>query len=232
MINQFIIAAETKKKAPAKKKAAPKEAAPAPQEKMHQPGTYFYENGILSLADAFKKDTVMPLVYQIMEYNLMPPEVAPERITLMINSPGGSVDACLTLIDAMKTSSIPVDTFCTGMAASCGIITLMAGEHRYASTTSQIMSHQYSGGNGGKEHEIYGRMKSFDFTSRWIEKHYAECTGLSVKKIRKHLLGPTDVWLSAEEAMEWGIIDEVLDPYMVNRNLRAARKELSAKFDE
>lgn len=218
----LIAGKKTEKKKKEKKVEEVKEQkAPARQQ---QPGSYLQENGILILADQFKQDTVMPLVAQIIEYNLMEPEVAPERITLMINSPGGRVDSCLTLIDTMKTSAIPVDTFCTGMAASCGVLTLMAGEHRYASSTSQIMSHQYSAGSGGKEHELYGRIKSFEHTSRWMEDHYAECTGNSIKKIRKHLLGPTDVWLTAEEALDWNIIDEILDPYAVNKQLKLARQ--------
>jgi ATP-dependent Clp endopeptidase proteolytic subunit ClpP len=209
------------KKAPAKKTTAPKKKAPAKKKEeevqapaiMAQPGTYNREGGLLFLADDFKKETILPLVMAITEYNLMPEELAPERITIMINSPCGRVDSCLMLIDAMKTSSTPVDTFCTGLAASCGILTLMAGEHRMSSSTAQIMSHQYAAGAAGKEHELYGRMKSFEHTSEWMETHYAACTGMSVKNIRKHLLGPTDVWLSAAEALSYNIIDQVVNPY-------------------
>jgi len=206
--------APVKKKAPAKKKpAAKKEEEVQTPPVMAQPGTYNRESGLLFLADDFKKETTLPLVMAITEYNLMDEDLAPDRITLMINSPGGRVDSCLMLIDAMKTSSIPVDTFCTGLAASCGILTLMAGAHRMSSSTAQIMSHQYAAGSSGKEHELYGRMKSFEHTSEWMETHYAHCTGLSVKKIRKHLLGPTDVWLTADEARSYNIIDQVVNPY-------------------
>lgn len=190
---------------------------------MSQPGTYLRENGIITLADDFKKESVMPLVYAIQEYNLMPEELQPERITLLINSPGGRVDSCLTLIDTMLSSVIPVDTFCTGMAASCGILTLMAGEHRMASSTSQIMSHQYAAGSSGKEHELYGRLKSFEQTSEWMVKHYEECTGLSRALIRDKLLCPTDVWMGATEAFDFNIIDEVVDPYAMRETIRTMR---------
>jgi ATP-dependent Clp protease, protease subunit len=223
MLNAIL---NTTKKTPAKKapakKAAPKKKAVKKVEEvkaplvMSQPGTYVRENGLLFLADDFKKETTLPLVMAIAEYNMMDEDLSPERITLMINSPGGRVDSCLMLIDAMKTSSIPVDTFCTGLAASCGILTLMAGEHRMSSSTAQIMSHQYAAGSSGKEHELYGRMKSFEHTSEWMETHYAECTGLSVKKIRKDLLGPTDVWLTAGEALSYNIIDQVVNPYKLD----------------
>lgn len=204
-----------KKKAPVKKKPvkkAPVEELPAPAIMM-PPGTYLRENGIIMLTGEFSMETVMPLVTTIFEYNLMELELAPERITLMINSPGGRIDCCLTLIDAMQTSEVPVDTMASGLAASCGIMVLMAGDTRFASKTAQMMSHQYAAGSQGKEHELYSRVKAFEHTSEWMVDHYRECTGLSEKKIRKHLLGPTDVWLSAQEALSFNIIDKVIDTY-------------------
>ena len=194
------------------KKVMQPEAPKAP-EVISPPGTYLRESGNLFLTTEFDKEKVTPLVMSIAEYQLMPEELQPERITLFINSPGGAVDSALMLIDTMRTSSIPVDTFVTGMAASCGIITAMAGEHRMASWTSQLMSHQYAAGSRGKEHELYGRVKSWEHTSEWMEIHYMKCTGLSRKKIRKHLLGPTDVWLNAGEALQFNIIDEIVETY-------------------
>ena len=208
----YTLGNDKKSKNSKKKKNKKVEEVQAPAI-MQRPGTYLRENGILLFDQPFKTDTVGPIVETIFEYNLMPEEVAPERINLLINSPGGRVDSCLMLLDCMLTSNIPVDTTCTGMAASCGLVTLMAGKHRVASSTAQLMSHQYSSGAGGKEHELYGRMKSFEQTSRWMEDHYAYFTGLSVKKIRKVLLGATDHWMSAEEALEFNIIDQILNPY-------------------
>lgn len=205
-----------KKKAPVKKKKVKEEELPAPPVLM-PPGTYLRENGILMLTCKFEMETIMPIVHQIFEYNLMEEELRPERITLMINSPGGRIDSCLTLIDAMNTSEVPVDTMASGMAASCGILTLMAGVTRYASRTAQLMSHQYAAGSQGKEHELYGRVKSFEFTSDWMVEHYQECTGLREKEIRKHLLGPTDVWLSPQEALNFNIIDKVIDTYRTEK---------------
>jgi ATP-dependent Clp protease protease subunit len=212
-----------KKKAPVKKKKTKKKEEPVvdlPVLTMLPPGTYMRESGILMLTGKFEMETIMPLVHQIFEYNLMEPELAPERLTLMINSPGGRIDSCLTLIDAMNTSEIPVDTMASGLAASCGILTLMAGDNRFASKTAQIMSHQYAAGSSGKEHELYGRMKSFEQTSEWMVDHYKHCTGLSEKKIRKDLLGPTDVWMTAQEAKGFNIIDQVVDTY---KNLKGEK---------
>jgi len=212
-----------KKKAPVKKKKTKKKEEPVvdlPVVQMLPPGTYMRENGILMLTGKFEMETIIPLVHQIFEYNMMEPELAPERITLMINSPGGRIDSCLTLIDAMNTSEIPVDTMASGLAASCGILTLMAGDNRFASKTAQIMSHQYAAGSSGKEHELYGRIKSFEQTSEWMVDHYKHCTGLSEKVIRKDLLGPTDVWMTAQEAKGFNIIDQVVDTY---KNLKGEK---------
>jgi len=212
-----------KKKAPVKKKKTKKKEEPVvdlPVAQMLPPGTYMRENGILMLTGKFEMETIMPLVHQIFEYNMMEPELAPERITLMINSPGGRIDSCLTLIDAMNTSEIPVDTMASGLAASCGILTLMAGDNRFASKTAQIMSHQYAAGSSGKEHELYGRIKSWEHTSEWMVDHYKHCTGLSEKVIRKDLLGPTDVWMTAQEAKGFNIIDQVVDTY---KNLKGEK---------
>jgi len=206
--------APVKKKTTAKKKVEEKLPEPAV---MMPPGTYLRENGILMLTSKFEMETIMPIVASIFEYNLMEEELRPERITLMINSPGGRIDSCLTLIDAMQTSEVPVDTMASGLAASCGILTLMSGEQRFASRTAQIMSHQYAAGSSGKEHELYGRIKSFEQTSEWMVEHYQECTGLREKEIRKHLLGPTDVWLTPQEALNFNIIDKVVDTYRIEK---------------
>ena len=196
-----------KKKSKKEKPAEPVAAPPT----LQAPGAYLRESGFLYLTEQFDSEKITPIAMKIAEYNLMPEELRPERITLLINSPGGRVDSCKMLLDMMQQSAIPVDTVGSGMVASCGVVTLMAGAKRLASPTCQIMSHQYSAGAGGKEHELYGRVKSFNMTSNWMEEHYIQHTGLKRKFVRKHLLGPTDVWLSAEEALEYNIIDGILE---------------------
>lgn len=211
MTNRFIKAKRVfKVEEEEEEQDVPETAIPENNQGITPPGTYARECGVLFLTSIFDMDSVRPLVSSIVEYNLMPPELRPERITMFINSPGGRIDACKMLVDTMWMSEIPVDTFAIGEACSCGIITLMAGHHRMATPSCEIMSHQYSGGSGGKEHEIYGRIKSFEMMTDWMESHYKTCTGLSKKKIRKELLGPTDVWLSPKEAMAYNIIDEIV----------------------
>jgi ATP-dependent Clp protease protease subunit len=219
------------KKTPAKKTKAPKPAPtkapepvaapmvcpsctpPEPTPEMKQPGSYLRENGILMLVDKFDQEKIMPLVAAIYEYNLMPEEVRPDQLTLIINSPGGSVHSAFHLIDAMMMSEIPVVTIGKGLVASCGVFTIMAGDRRLLTHNTSVMSHQYSWGSRGKEHELQAIVKEFDMASSRMVEHYKKCTKKSETYIRKHLLHPTDEWLTPEECKKHGIIDEIIETY-------------------
>ena len=228
MFKQLINAAPKKKKTPAKKPVAVKEKAPIklaapavccckekekPPEDMKQPGSYLRENGILMLVDKFDQEKIMPLVAAIYEYNLMPEEIRPDQLTLIINSPGGSVHSAFHLIDAMMMSEIPIVTIGKGLVASCGVLTIMAGDRRLLTHNTSVMSHQYSWGSRGKEHELQAIVKEFDMASSRMVEHYKKCTKKSETYIRKHLLHPTDEWLTPEECKKHGLIDEIVTTY-------------------
>jgi ATP-dependent Clp protease protease subunit len=180
-----------------------------------QPGKLLTENGILLLTSAFNQENIMPLVARIMEYNLLAEALRPEYITLIINSPGGSVHSAYHLIDVMKSSKIPVHTVGMGLIASCGVLTFMAGAkgHRRITKNTSVMSHTYSWGSGGKEHELYAIQKEFEMSSQRMLDHYRKCTGKTEKYIRKHLLSPQDEWLTPEECVAHGLCDEISDIY-------------------
>lgn len=192
------------------KKAEGKLSAP-PQ--VQAPGSYVREAGILFLTDKFDQEHIMPLVGQIYEYNLMPEELRPDVITLVINSPGGSVHSAFHLIDAMMMSEVPVNTIGHGLVASCGVLTIMAGQHRMLTHNTSVMSHQYSWGSQGKEHELHAKIKEFDMAGDRMESHYKKFTKKSVKYIRKHLLHATDEWLTPDECLKHGIVDKVINTY-------------------
>jgi ATP-dependent Clp protease protease subunit len=186
---------------------------PTKTPEMKGPGSYLRENGILLLATKFDQESIMPLVAAIYEYNLMPEEIQPDCITLIINSPGGSVHSAFHLIDAMYMSDIPITTIGKGLVASCGLLTLMAGGSRMITHNTSVMSHQYSYGSTGKEHELYAKVKEFDLSSKRMVNHYKKCTGKSEKYIRKNLLHTTDEWITPEECIKHGLIDEVVETY-------------------
>ena len=196
----------------------PKEIGPAPM--MPVPGSLptpvgqvLRDNGILMLTDEFNQEKIMPLVKQILEWNMTKSDM--DHIKLYINSPGGSVHSAFHLIDTIKMSKIPVHTIAMGLAASCGVLTLMSGVkgHRYITQNTSVMSHQYAWGSKGKEHELYGMVKEFELSSARMIDHYKKCTGKSEKYIRKHLLPETDQWLSTEEVIKHGIADKVIETY-------------------
>ena len=188
---------------------------PAPPVPPTPTGVIMRDAGIVNLRTEFKTETIGPIVDQIIEWNLMPETKAPKHIQLRINSPGGSVHAAFELIDVMKHSRIPVHTLNVGLAASCGVLTLMAGAkgHRYISENASTMSHTYSWGSKGKEGELYAIMDEFQMSSERMIKHYKACSGKSEKYIRKNLLSANDVWLSPEEAIKHGLADHIIEVY-------------------
>jgi len=180
-----------------------------------QPGQVLWDSGIYYFADGFTYESTKPVVNWIIEKNLLPDSERPKELTLIINSPGGSVHAAFGLIDVMKGSALPIKTVGLGMIASCGVLTFMAGTkgRRVLTNNTSILSHQYSWGSGGKEHELFARVKEFELSSERMLQHYKKCTGLSEKKIREILLPAEDVWLTAEEAVKHGIADAIVDTY-------------------
>lgn len=200
-------------------KEAPQMPPPPPPQQMpsqpKKPGEALWENGVLFMDKEFNQENCMPLVRAIMEYNLMPKDQQPEVIHLYINSPGGYVASAWHLIDVIKQSAIPVYTYAMGMAASCGCLLLMSGEkgHRYVTQNTTVMSHVYSAGSGGKEFDLYSRVKSFEQTTHNMLEHYKKCTGKNETYIRKYLLPPEDVWLTPEEAVKHGIVDKIIKTY-------------------
>ena len=135
----------------------------------------------------------------------------PEILNLMICSPGGNVDAAFAIIDVMRGSAIPIRTIGLGEIASCGLMIFIAGERgeRVLTPNTSILSHQYSWGSIGKDHELIATVKQFDLTRKKITDHYKKCTGLPEKTIKEKLLPAHDVWLSADEAKEYGICDKI-----------------------
>lgn len=178
-------------------------------------GDLIDNNNIYLFMEAFENKTVKPAIEWIIKKNLLPNKSRPKHLTLMICSPGGEVSSAFALIDVMKGSKLPVHTLGLGEIASCGLLTFMSGEkgHRYVTPNTSILSHQYSWGSHGKEHELFARVREFELTSERMLAHYKKCTGLSEDKIRKYLLPEKDVWLSADEAVKYGVADEIKEIY-------------------
>lgn len=147
----------------------------------------------------------------ILDANFCDPEERPEILSLCIFSAGGCLHSTFSIIDFMRGSSIPVRTIATGMIASGGTMIFLAGKKgmRTLTENTSIMSHVYTGGSYGKSHELVAATKEHELTTERMLKHYMKCTGLSSKDVEKYLLPKQDVYLSAEEALKYGICDTV-----------------------
>ena len=137
--------------------------------------------------------------------------VDPEKdIQIYINSPGGSVSAGLGIYDTMQLVSCDVATICTGLAASMGAVLLTAGAagKRSALPHSRVMIHQPLGGVQGQASDIEITAREILRTKQELYEILAAHSGVSVEKIERD--ADRDYWLSAAEAREYGLIDEVL----------------------
>ena len=132
-------------------------------------------------------------------------------ISLYINSPGGSVTAGMAIYDTMKYSPCDIATYGTGLAASMGQFLLSGGTKgkRYALPHARIMMHQPSAGVGGTAADIAIQAEQFAATKREMAQLIAEHTGQTFEQITKD--SDRDRWFTAQEAMEYGIVDHVIE---------------------
>lgn len=135
---------------------------------------------------------------------------ADKDICLYINSPGGSVPAGLAIYDTMNYIKCDVSTICTGMAASMGAFLLSAGAKgkRYALPNSEVMIHQPLGGTQGQASDILIAAEHISKTRDRLNTIIAENCGKTVEQVARDT--DRDNWLSANEACEYGLIDEVV----------------------
>ena len=135
----------------------------------------------------------------------------PEKdIQLYINSPGGSVSAGLGIYDTMQLVNCDVATICTGLAASMGAVLLTAGTagKRSALPHSRVMIHQPLGGAQGQASDIEITAREILRTKRELYEILASHASVPIKKIEKD--ADRDYWMTADEAKNYGLIDEVL----------------------
>jgi len=137
--------------------------------------------------------------------------IDPEKdISIYINSPGGSVYAGLGIYDTMQYVSSDVATICTGMAASMAAVLLVAGAKgkRFALRHSRVMIHQPMGGAQGQASDIEITAREIQKLKKELYTIIADHSGMSYDKVAQD--SDRDYWMTAEEAREYGMIDDVL----------------------
>ncbi|MDO4637686.1 MAG: ATP-dependent Clp endopeptidase proteolytic subunit ClpP [Lautropia sp.] len=150
----------------------------------------------------------------------------PEKdIHFYINSPGGSVSAGLGIFDTMQFVKPDVSTLCIGFAASMGAFLLAAGAKgkRYSLPNSRIMIHQPSGGAQGQASDIEIHAKEIIYLRKHLNQILADRTGQPLERVERDT--ERDNFMSAEEALDYGLIDRV----MTSRTDISAKPEASGK---
>lgn len=132
-----------------------------------------------------------------------------KEIALYINSPGGVVSSGLAIYDTMQYVRCTVSTLCMGTARSMGSFLLMAGAagRRMCLPNASVMLHQPSGGFQGQASDIERHAEDIIKLKKRLNRLYAEHCGRSYEEVERTL--DRDHFMTAEEAMEWGVIDEV-----------------------
>ena len=162
---------------------------------------------IIVLSDEVNDATASIVVAQLL---YLEGQDAEKDISLYINSPGGSVTAGMAIYDTMQYIKCDVSTICIGMAASMGAFLLSSGAKgkRYALPNSEIMIHQPLGGARGQATEIKIVADHILKTREKLNRILAENTGQSIERIE--IDTERDNFMSAQEAKEYGLVDEVI----------------------
>jgi ATP-dependent Clp protease protease subunit len=185
-------------------------------------GDLLLENRIILLQgeiyDGNANEVVMKLLY-------LQSENRRKDIHFYINSPGGSVTATMAMYDTMQILSCPVATYCMGLAASGGAVILAGGSKgkRFALPNAKIMIHQPYGQVGGQISDIEIQADEILKTRESLNRVLAKHTGQPIERIAKDT--DRDRYLTAIEAKEYGLVDEVLDKPLVQPDEDEAEKK-------
>jgi ATP-dependent Clp protease, protease subunit len=164
---------------------------------------------IHTLFGEINQEQVESAIRFILAHNCVPKKK--KFITLIVNSQGGDLNDAFALIDIMTHSKVPVHTLGLGQISSSGLMIFMAGAqgHRVLTPNTHIMSHQWSGTFEGKIHELLSAQEDFRQTTARMLAHYKRHSKLTEEQIQTHLLPASDVYLTAEQAVQMGIADRI-----------------------
>ena len=162
---------------------------------------------IIMLEGPIEEHTASVLCAQLL---FLESQDASKDITLYINSPGGLVTAGMAIYDTLNFMQCDVVTYCIGMAASMSTVLLAAGTpgKRYALPNSRVMIHQPSGGAGGQTSDISIAAKEILRWRQTINNILSQHSGQTIEQLEKD--SDRDYYMSAEEAKNYGLVDEVI----------------------
>ena len=163
---------------------------------------------IVMLSEEVNDTTASLIVAQLLYLEAQDPD---KDIQFYINSPGGSVTAGMAIYDTMQYIKCDVSTICIGMAASMGAFLLSAGTKgkRYALPNAEIMIHQPSAGTQGQVTDMAIHLKRLEIVKERMNRILSENTGKSIETVTADC--ERDNFMTAQEAMEYGLIDQVIE---------------------
>jgi len=190
------------------------------------PTDILLENRIIWLNSDVNDDNMGDLSAKLLILSAKDPE---KDIILFINSPGGSIISGLMFYDVMKLIPNDIVTVAVGMAASMGQFLLTMGTEgkRFISKNSRVLLHQPHGGYGGVATEIVTQAELINSMKIQLATLTAERTGKSVEVI--HRDGDRDRWFSADEAVEYGFADHIINSFEDVKNIPAPAKKGNKK---
>lgn len=166
--------------------------------------------GFYTLFTEIDQEAAHKLNEFVLKFNLFTDKNTP--ITLIINSEGGSVIDGMSIIDFIESSATSVRTMCTGTCASMASLIFASGTkgQRMMTQNSFLMTHQMYAGQFGSMSELRAARKFDDLLYDKIIKHYVKCSKLNEQEVHDLLLNSTDTWLTAEQAIEYGLCDKII----------------------
>jgi ATP-dependent Clp protease protease subunit len=173
-------------------------------------GVKLLDNSVHFLTGEITEENVNECIKWIVYENL---DVKEKFLTLYVNSSGGDLYQAFALIDIMQSSKHTVRTIAIGSIMSAAFLIFTSGTkgERYIAANTGIMCHQFAGGGGdAKFHDLKAEMKENELLNQKMVNILKEATGLTPSRIKSKLLPASDVYMSAQEALDLGIADQLL----------------------
>ncbi len=173
------------------------------------PFAKLFEDRIIFLGTPISDDVANAVIAQLLSLQVMEPD---RDISIYINSPGGSFTAMTAIYDTIRYLKPDVQTFCLGQAASAAAVLLAAGApgKRFALPNARILIHQpYTEGTGGQISDLEIQANEILRMRELMEQMIADATGKDLAQVSKDV--DRDKILTAQQALEYGLIDQVLD---------------------
>ena len=172
-------------------------------------GIKLLENSVHFLTGEITEENVNECIKWLVYENL---EAKEKILTLYVNSSGGDLYQAFALIDIMRNSKHVVRTVGIGSVMSAAFLIFTSGDQgeRHIAANTGIMCHQFSGGTDAKFHDLKAEMKENEMLNKKMVEILKNATGLAPSRIKTKLLPASDVYLTAQEAIELGIADHLI----------------------